>query len=185
MADPRLLDPAYLATIYPFPSGDPGVTTTVLSAIWVMFSISSVFAALRLYCRFSHSGSVWWDDYLLFAGWVVLLTGVSLQTAIFKAGYLVTTFSDPFIGPRNLASDGCMKVALALVKTSFSLTVIRIAVGWPRWIVYISVAVVNLTCLVHTILVWRANCGTEEAWAFKPCWDRNSGIWMNLVGGGE
>ncbi|KAK4212306.1 hypothetical protein QBC37DRAFT_288319 [Rhypophila decipiens] len=165
------------------PSGDPSLTTTVISAIWVMFAISSIFTTLRLYCRFSHSGSIWWDDYLLGAGWVVLLTGVCLQTAIFKAGYLVTAFTDPFIGPRNLASDGCMKVALALVKTSFSLTVIRIAVGWPRWVVYICIAVVNLTCFVHTVLVWRANCGTEEAWAFKPCWDRNSGVWMGLIGG--
>ncbi|KAM7213127.1 hypothetical protein V8F06_011499 [Rhypophila decipiens] len=177
------MDPAFLATIYPMPSGDPSLTTTVISAIWVMFAISSIFTTLRLYCRFSHSGSIWWDDYLLGAGWVVLLTGVCLQTAIFKAGYLVTAFTDPFIGPRNLASDGCMKVALALVKTSFSLTVIRIAVGWPRWVVYICIAVVNLTCFVHTVLVWRANCGTEEAWAFKPCWDRNSGVWMGLIGG--
>jgi len=180
--DPALMDPAFLMTIYPWPSGDPQLTRTAITAFWVMVSISGTFLGLRLYCRASHVRAIWWDDYVLITGWIFMMTAVGLQTDIFKSGYLVTAFTDPHIGPRNLASDSCMKIALALTKTSFSLTVMRIAVGWPRYVVYACMIVVNVACAVHAIMVWRQNCGTVEAWTFTPCWDADSGVWMNLIG---
>ena len=183
LSDPAVL--AYLATIYPMPSGDPSITTKVIASIWVMASISTVFLAARIYCRASHIGHIWWDDACLLVAWVFLITAVGLQTEIFRLGYLVTALTSDAIGPRNLASDSCMKLALAFSKTSFALTVWKISSGWTRYVVYVVAAVMNITCVVHAILVWRASCGTEQDFNFQPCWSSDSGIWMNMVGSSQ
>lgn len=49
---------------------DPG--PVVIAAIWSMFAISSCFLILRVYCRAIRTRAMWWDDYLLVAGWVWL-----------------------------------------------------------------------------------------------------------------
>ena len=47
---------------------DPG--PVVVSSIWTMLAISSIFLALRVYCRGIRVRAMWWDDYLLITGWV-------------------------------------------------------------------------------------------------------------------
>ncbi|KAG9256600.1 uncharacterized protein F5Z01DRAFT_479520 [Emericellopsis atlantica] len=167
--------------IYPLPTGDPAVTTTVLVSIWVMASTSTVFLALRLYCRISRAKS-WWDDYLLIAGWVFLVNALILQTCIFHDGYLVTALGGPVMGPMNLGSDSSMKLSLALIKTSFALTLCGFATGWLHWVVVVVTVVTDAAYMSHAILVWRANCGVEDSYTFEPCWPMDSGIWMNMIG---
>lgn len=164
------------------PSGDPTITTTAIASIWTMLSISTVFLGLRLYCRIARTQQTWWDDYLLIVGWGLLVVAVGLQTAIFDAGYLVTQLTGPMIGPANLASDSSMKLALAFTKTSFALTLLRLAKGWSRYVVYAITVIVNITCVVHAVLVWRSNCGSVDTFTFAPCWSSDSGIWMNMIG---
>ncbi|KAK4450271.1 hypothetical protein QBC34DRAFT_297507 [Podospora aff. communis PSN243] len=176
------MDPAVLALMFPMPSQDPSVTRTVISSIWVMASISTIFLWLRVYCRISYAGKLWWDDVLLITGWALLIISVGLQTRIFLLGYLVTAFGGPEIGPMNLASDTFMKLALAFSKTSFALTVLRIATGWTRYVIYFVAFVMNAAMLIHAVLVWRGNCGTPTPWTFEPCWSPDSGIYMNMIG---
>ncbi|KAK3316523.1 hypothetical protein B0H66DRAFT_297192 [Apodospora peruviana] len=180
--DPSKMTPEELALIYPMPSGDPSLTTKVIASIWVMASISTIFLSLRLYCRASNVGKLWWDDFLLIVGWIFLIVSVGLQTEIFRLGYLVTSLAGGMIGPLNLSSDSCMKLALAFVKTSFALTVLRIAIGWPRYVIYVAAFIMNVTMVVHAVLVWRANCEVQQDYTFQSCWSSESGIWMNMVG---
>lgn len=42
----------------------------VISAMWSMVAVSTVFLALRVYCRAFRVRAMWWDDYLLIGGWV-------------------------------------------------------------------------------------------------------------------
>lgn len=147
-----------------------------------MASISTVFLWLRIYCRASHSMQMWWDDALLVVGWGFLIVSVGLQTRIFKLGYLVTAFSSPEIGPMNLASDTFMKLSLAFSKSSFALTVLRIANGWTRYLICVVAFVMNAAMIIHAVLVWRTNCGSPAPWTFEPCWSPNSGIYMNMIG---
>lgn len=39
-------------------------------AIWVLTSVSGVFLALRIYCKFLRKRGLWWDDHVLVASWV-------------------------------------------------------------------------------------------------------------------
>ena len=42
----------------------------LLASIWTLAFISTVFLALRIYCRLLRSSSLWWDDGILIAAWV-------------------------------------------------------------------------------------------------------------------
>ncbi|KAF9872408.1 hypothetical protein CkaCkLH20_10235 [Colletotrichum karsti] len=170
------------AIMYPMPSGDPSVATMVLSSAWTMFSISTIFLWLRIYCRSARTKKMWWDDYLLLVGWTLLLLADILQTVIYQKGYLVTTLTGPIIMPANLASDTAMKLALAFSKTSFALTLLRFTTGWARYVVITAAFIMNAMCIAHSVLVWTANCGAPDPHTFQPCWSADSGLWMNMVG---
>ncbi|KAF6811312.1 hypothetical protein CMUS01_13294 [Colletotrichum musicola] len=170
------------AIMYPMPSGDPSVATMVLSSVWTMAAVTTIFLGLRIYCRAVRTTKMWWDDYLLIGGWMFLLLATSLQTVIYRKGYLVTTLTGPVIMPANLASDTAMKLSLALSKTSFALTLLRFATGWARYVVISAAFVMDAMCIAHSILVWRANCGATDPHTFGPCWSADSGLWMNMVG---
>jgi len=175
------------AQSYPLPSGDETLATKITASIWVMASISTIFIALRIYCRSTRAGKLWWDDFLLITSWVFLITSVGLQTEMYRLGYLVTELSTPELSPRNLASDTTMKLALAFSKSSFALTVAKLASGWTwtRWTVVVVAVIMNSAMIIHGILVWRRNCGLygdNETWTFNPCWSPYSGIWMNMIG---
>ncbi|KAF6805920.1 hypothetical protein CSOJ01_09143 [Colletotrichum sojae] len=170
------------AIMYPMPSGDPSVVATVLSLVWTMAAVTTMFLGLRIYCRAVRTTKMWWDDYLLIGGWMFLLLATSLQTLIYRKGYLVTTLTGPVIMPANLASDTAMKLSLALSKTSFALTLLRFATGWTRYVVISAAFVMDAICIAHSVIVWRANCGAPDPHTFGPCWSADSGLWMNMVG---
>lgn len=172
--------------MFPMPSGDPSLAYRVLCSTWPMITISGTFLALRLYCRAVRTRQMWWDDYLLIIGWCFLMSSLGMQTFIFKNGYLITALGGEVISPVNLASDSTMKMALAFSKTSFALTLLRFTNGWLRWVIIAIAVVMDLTCLTHAILVWKAPCGQGEGpYHIYPCWDYNSGIQMYMVGSSE
>ena len=42
----------------------------LLSVSWSLTVVSSLFLALRLYCKVRTRRNLWWDDAILIAGWV-------------------------------------------------------------------------------------------------------------------
>lgn len=44
--------------------------TRLNTVFWILTSLSFVFLALRLYCKFRRGRRLWWDDHLLIASWV-------------------------------------------------------------------------------------------------------------------
>lgn len=42
----------------------------LLRVVWPLAALSTLFLALRLYCKLSRRHRLWWDDYILLAGWV-------------------------------------------------------------------------------------------------------------------
>ncbi|KAJ0271148.1 hypothetical protein Brms1b_013279 [Colletotrichum noveboracense] len=150
------------AIMYPMPSGDPSVATMVLSSAWTMASVSTIFLALRLYCRAARTRKMWWDDYLLLIGWMFLILADILQTVIYRRGYLVTTLTGPVIMPANLASDTAMKLSLAFSKTSFALTLCRFTSGWARWLVIVVAFVMD--AIAGSVAIVKA---VESYWAAR------------------
>jgi hypothetical protein len=166
----------------PTPTGDWSVATTVNVSIWVMFAISSIFLTLRLYCRAIRTKALWWDDYLLVAGWMFLLISTAMISHLFQKGYTTTSFGVGYMLPLNLTADDMHKLALGLSKTSFALTLLRFTKGWPRYVIFVVIVIMNSVFLIHSILVWRQSCGRPNAYTFAPCWDASSGAYMNMIG---
>lgn len=178
---------AELAKKFPMPSGDTSIPPRVYAIIWSLWALTTVFIALRLYCRSVRLKKLWWDDWLLIAAYLFLTLGVILQTVVFKLGYLVTVLGGPVLSPCNLASDNAMCLSVAMSKTSFAFTLLRLTgtVGWPRPVILASTFVVGALAVAHCVLVWKATCGVSNTWTFQPCWSSNGGLYMNLIGSGR
>lgn len=50
------------------PDGDVNRAPTLIGVTWFECVLSTLFVALRFYCRIKITRNVWWDD------WVILLT---------------------------------------------------------------------------------------------------------------
>ncbi len=58
------------ATSSPAAGPAEDVGTRIQVAVWVLTTISGLFLALRLHCKFLKSRGLWWDDHVLMAAWV-------------------------------------------------------------------------------------------------------------------
>lgn len=149
-----------------------------------MFVVTTLFLALRVYCRATRK-ALWWDDYLLIAGWAFLLASTTSITHVFRLGYTTTRFGGDDIMPLNLAADDMHKLALGLSKTSFALTLLRFTTGWTRYLIVAVTVIMNIMFLTHSVLVWRSSCGNDSKYTFTPCWPSSSGAYMNMIGSGK
>ena len=59
---PGDIDPSLL----PHDTAGPRLNTSV----WVLFSLSSIFLSLRVYCKYLGRRGLWWDDWILIVSWV-------------------------------------------------------------------------------------------------------------------
>lgn len=68
------------------PSTDPipNLGPVTIAVVWSFLAVSTVFLALRLYCKVWKSRGLWWDDYVLVVSWVCLLRFSSLQVPRFR-----------------------------------------------------------------------------------------------------
>lgn len=78
-----------------FSPGQPAII--VDTSIWAMFFISTIFVTLRFYCRWSRSGHLLPDDYVLVAGWIFMLTSASLLTKLMSLGFMDVTFGNDMV----------------------------------------------------------------------------------------
>ena len=92
----------------------------------------------------------------------------------------------PTISTFIYTADNCHKIALALTKTSFAVTLLRISTGWQVWVVWFLVISMNIQFVVHIVLTWRRTCGApEDETPHLPvsCWATESAIALGLFGG--
>ncbi|OIW27870.1 hypothetical protein CONLIGDRAFT_646091 [Coniochaeta ligniaria NRRL 30616] len=162
---------------------DPG--PVVIAAIWSMFAISSCFLILRVYCRAIRTRAMWWDDYLLIAGWVFLLASNATITELMRIGFGLTLDFKPESHTISTVSDDLNKFALALTKTSFAVTLLRVAQGWQKWLIWFLIGSMNLLLAINAITTWMAACdrvGIDHYNAVLPaCWGVMDSVIVAMV----
>ncbi|KAK7987301.1 hypothetical protein PG989_007616 [Apiospora arundinis] len=105
-------------------SGQPAVI--VDASIWAMFSVSTLFMALRFYCRVVRSGKLLLDDYVLTAGWICMFTSAALLTKLMSLGVVFAVHTlllwRPFYGfvTRHDLPVSCWDATRAVVLNIFS-----------------------------------------------------------------
>ncbi|KAI3528921.1 hypothetical protein CABS01_09046 [Colletotrichum abscissum] len=170
----------------PVNPGDPAAL--INGSIWPMAAISTVFLALRIYCKgFRVRWMMWLDDWLLIAGWVFLIASQSFLSEMMRLGFARTYGVTPAMSTMLYCADNCHKISLALTKTSFAVTLLRIASGWQRYIIWFLVITMNIQFIVHIILTWRAVCprrpGDTTPHLPGSCWSAQDAITLGIFGG--
>ncbi|KAG7141913.1 hypothetical protein HYQ45_018797 [Verticillium longisporum] len=153
-----------------------------------MLAVSTLFLGLRIYCKAVRvRWMVWVDDYLLLAGWAFLVVSSGLLSRLVHLGFGKTLTMTPTMSTVLYCADNTHKLALALTKTSFAVTLLRIATGWQIYLIWFLVVSMNIQFLVHIILTWRAICprvpGDTTPHLPGTCWEAHEAITLGIFGG--
>ncbi|KFA80836.1 hypothetical protein S40288_08523 [Stachybotrys chartarum IBT 40288] len=160
----------------------PGEVQVVVNAAnWTMLSISTIFLALRVYCRAARSGQLWWDDYILLASWALMVSSTGVLADMLDRGYLDYNMSEPHLFLLTKIAHTCHLVSLALSKTSFAVTLLRFTNKWQKYILWFIIASINVLFTIHIFLLWRAMCGMSDQHSLGTCWDPSNAIIMNIT----
>ncbi|RKU42915.1 hypothetical protein DL546_002653 [Coniochaeta pulveracea] len=167
------------------PVSDSDPAPVVISAMWSMLAVSTVFLVLRVYCRAFRVRAMWWDDYLLIAGWIFIVASSATITQLLKMGFGTTLDFKPRMHTISTVSDDLNKVALGLTKTSFAVTLLRVATGWQRYLVWFLIISMNGLLAVNAITTWMAACdriGLDHYEAVLPgCWKVEDSVIVAMV----
>ncbi|KAI1204556.1 uncharacterized protein F4807DRAFT_454604 [Annulohypoxylon truncatum] len=158
----------------------PGAGHWIDTVVWILIGFATAFLGLRVFCKLKRSKGLWWDDWVLIASWLVLLVSgvlntISVATVFFQhdqdermgvhdAGLLTTITGTLFF------------VAAIWSKTSFAITLIRIA--GPRLKVVLRIIIVSMNGItsVSVVLRWLQCRPTRLIWdsqANGTCWNRD------------
>ncbi|KAK8041673.1 hypothetical protein PG993_006196 [Apiospora rasikravindrae] len=163
-----------------FAPGQPAVL--VDSAIWSMFAISTMFIALRFYCRLHRSGRPMRDDLVLGTGWACMLASTSLLTSAMGMGYIDMVLGENTVIPLAQCAHTCHMVSLTLTKTLFAVTLIPITRAWQRHLIWFVIGSINIVFAVHIILLWRPFCEGETPYDLHvSCWDASHAVKLNIT----
>ncbi|KAI0595436.1 hypothetical protein F4775DRAFT_595222 [Biscogniauxia sp. FL1348] len=155
------------------------------ASIWVLITLATIFLGLRVFCKFRRHKGLWWDDWVLFPSWLVLLaSGILITISLKKVfGSSVIAENDDFsplrgISLLDLVAGTLFFLGSAWSKTSFALTLLRIAgtrLKLGLWFIIISM---NALIAISVILRWVQCQPVRKVWDFYgtegTCLDRNS-----------
>ncbi|KAL5601425.1 hypothetical protein BROUX41_002588 [Berkeleyomyces rouxiae] len=149
------------------------------ASIWILGGLSLIFLLLRVYCKFLKHRGLYWDDYLLIAAWLAVLATIILTDVAISHGYGRHAWA---IDPKEaniLSLSGLMSVTTAIAgqawsKSSFAMTLYRIATQHMRWSIWFIVITMNILMMIVALFFWVPCDPLEKAW--KPmvkgsCWD--------------
>ncbi|KAI1506381.1 hypothetical protein F5X99DRAFT_364011 [Biscogniauxia marginata] len=157
----------------PIAKKDPAAV--VVSSVWAMFLVSSIFLASRIYCRAIRVRAMWWDDWLLIAGWAFLAAGNGMITELMRLKFGLTLLFSPHQHTLSTVYDITNKFALSLTKTSFAVTLLKVAQGWQRKFIWFLIISMNILLAINSITTWLPACERQalgETYAHLPahCW---------------
>ncbi|KAK7704430.1 hypothetical protein SLS64_008617 [Diaporthe eres] len=145
-------------------------------------SLTTVFLFTRLWARVQHYHGLWRDDYILIAAWVCLLISNGFGAAGPAYGFNVLDGS-----PRGQAihftAVSFMYGAIALSKTAFAITLLRLTSGWrSKGLLWLVMVLTNTFNLALFILTWLDICDTQFDLSHLPgrCIPMSVATWLHL-----
>ncbi|KAK0624389.1 hypothetical protein B0T14DRAFT_195843 [Immersiella caudata] len=145
--------------------------------VWFLTGIASLFLTLRIYAKIWRRRPLWWDDYVLIAGWLALVLSCSFLT--------VCTYFDlgkhgDDIKPSNLSPllkysyfAGFFSILAAVwSKSSFAITLLGFSEGRTRKVVWFVLISINIVMGGNALLQWIQCWPTPKLWLGGPgvCW---------------
>lgn len=142
---------------------------SLTASIWILTILAASFLSLRLYCKGRYNGSLWWDDIILLASFIILFIHVVITTYLVSLGYGLHIWDFP---PENFTKFSLpvavravlSLTALAWSKTAFGVTLLRLTKGWMRWAVWGVIITVNLFLGLSAMLFFVQCKPLKAAW---------------------
>ncbi|KAH7040195.1 uncharacterized protein B0I36DRAFT_233890, partial [Microdochium trichocladiopsis] len=170
----------------PSPVSGRDPAPVVIPALWIMWVIATLFLSLRVYCRGYRTSSFWWDDHVLVMGYMFLTVANGLITALQLKGFGLSLEFRPHMHTLSTTADVVNKMALVLTKTSFAITLLRLATGWHKWLIWVLVVTMWLIISINAVTTWFAACdrvGIDHYEAVLPdvCWSTMNSVLVAMV----
>ncbi|POS76257.1 hypothetical protein DHEL01_v205350 [Diaporthe helianthi] len=145
-------------------------------------AVTTIFLLSRLWARTSLYKGLWWDDYILIASWVLLLCGNGLAASAPSYGFRVIEGTSHG-WTLAFSSISLFYIAMALSKTAFAVTLIRLSAGRTRvvlWIVVLFVCAVNIAAAVIT---WLDLCDAlaDVKGISSFCVPMQTAVWIHVA----
>ncbi|KAI0008735.1 hypothetical protein F4779DRAFT_618261 [Xylariaceae sp. FL0662B] len=171
----------------------PHVGHRTNAIIWVLIALATAFLGLRVFCKFKKRKGLWYDDWLLIVSWITLLAAGILSSVSI---YVVFGGLDKIMDTTESKPDGIILLnfvmgclfflGAAWSKTSFAITLLRIAkpkIKTALWSIIISM---NIVVSISVIMRW-AQCQpfrkTWEPHAEGNCLDRDAILGFTIYAG--
>ncbi|KAK3314369.1 hypothetical protein B0H66DRAFT_504351, partial [Apodospora peruviana] len=164
----------------------------IVISLSIITSVSLVMMVLRFFCKARYSKKFGWDDHLLSASWICLLTysaltivavnnGIGRRRALIPPANLSTALQLLYVG-RFFGI-----IALAVSKSSFAVTLLYLSRNpWQRAVIWFILVSLNLVMWVCGLSLFFQCWPVRKAWdldAPGTCWD--SRVQVNIgIGAG-
>ncbi|KAK0712393.1 hypothetical protein B0T26DRAFT_648687 [Lasiosphaeria miniovina] len=144
-----------------------------LAAIWSLVALSTLFLALRIYCKIWRLRKLWWDDWVCF-----VIDGAMSQRAV-DLGFGrypcdIDPRNFPLIGleGQNIGATFGM-FAVVWSKTSFAITLLRLTEGKTKAFIWCIIVSMNIIFFLEALFVWVQCTPISKTWLPSTpgtCW---------------
>ncbi|KAB5559648.1 hypothetical protein GE09DRAFT_62430 [Coniochaeta sp. 2T2.1] len=169
--------------------------TELLIITWVLVGLATIFLSLRVYCKVSRRRSLWWDDWIMIASWVLLVANVGVITAmVVYDQYGRHTWELDTPNSDSLFLLTCVRItlavtALAWTKTAFAVTLLRVSEGWMKKLEWFIIISMNILRGLTALFLWIQCTPLRKSWTPSiqegTCWWPNQfdGMWFSVAAG--
>ncbi|KAI1100676.1 hypothetical protein F4804DRAFT_344554 [Jackrogersella minutella] len=164
-------------------------------AVWAFVAVATLFLGLRVACKCGRHSQLWCDDWFLVVSWILLIVSCILMSINVAAGLgkhdkdINPKIVDQ-LGLRNLIISSLYTVSSAWSKTSFAISLLRIATPRLRVIIWFLIVTMNIFMHTSAVLTWVTCRPMEKLWDFTlegECWPSEiiipTGIFFNAYSG--
>ncbi|KAK0624516.1 hypothetical protein B0T17DRAFT_492545 [Bombardia bombarda] len=158
------------------------------TVIWLLASISGLFLALRVYCKFLKHRGLWWDDIFLIGAWISCIIECAFLTHVTTLGYGRHIWDFDMANMSKLAVfmnlSGTFSVMGAIwSKTSFAITLLKVTDGWVKRGVWFIIVSINITMGLSALFPWVNCTPVRKAWDIYQvgeCWAPEVMVYYNM-----
>ncbi|KAH7357412.1 hypothetical protein BKA66DRAFT_473217 [Pyrenochaeta sp. MPI-SDFR-AT-0127] len=162
---------------------------TMLTVIWFSAILSATVLSLRLYCKKKTYRGLWWDDVFALASWASMAVYVCLTTyCVVQLDYGsrdwdIPPQNFPIIMKMAAARHPFSLLSIMWSKTSFGVTLLRIATGWLKRAVWVLIISTNIF-LGFSIIIFYIQCTPIRGAVMQDkCLDRGAVMKYHVFSG--
>ncbi|KAI0177328.1 hypothetical protein BJ166DRAFT_21156 [Pestalotiopsis sp. NC0098] len=144
-------------------------------ALWTLFGGATTFLGFRIWCKVTRRYGLWYDDYILFFSWLVLLATDAIITCEMTTGYVSKTWDDRMLILITISSCGTT-IGQTWSKTAFAVTLLRLIQESQRYVVWFCIITLNVLMVLKVFMNWPKYCDNKD----YQNWWRMQGFCIDL-----